>query len=172
MYRFVQRAAAKRIQTNAMVCVPRAFYSDAQHQAVLASFAKVKAADPTFETQGVSLFSNVFDTAPGAKAIFSFGDKTGAEFDAALRKFSPSTWKAIEKTLGDPSNTDNSSALSKMGAGHVEMGVKAEHFPVVEDALIKTLSSTLGSDWNGDLEAAWRAAYNVVADMIKKDNAF
>ena len=141
--------------------------TEKQHKLCLDSYAKAKALDDTLGTQGLALYHNIFAAAPAVKPMFSFGGKTGDDYDAALKNQGIKTFVAIEKTLADPASAENDANLKKMGTGHVDLGVKAEHFPVVEDALIKTLSEALGGDWNADHEAAWRAAYNTVADKLK-----
>ncbi|MDB5819457.1 MAG: hypothetical protein JWQ11_3097 [Rhizobacter sp.] len=57
--------------------------------------------------------------------------------------------------------------LHKLGAGHIAYGVKDSHYPLVGAALIKTLGQGLGDAFTPEAQAAWEAAYAVMAaEMI------
>jgi nitric oxide dioxygenase len=56
--------------------------------------------------------------------------------------------------------------LAELGRGHALIGVRAEHFAPMGEALIETLAGELGGDFTPALEAAWRAAYADIAARI------
>lgn len=59
--------------------------------------------------------------------------------------------------------------LKEMGQRHVGYGVQIHDYEAVGKSLIWTLSQTLGSDWNKELEAAWTLLYTlIVQKMIQK----
>lgn len=55
-----------------------------------------------------------------------------------------------------------------LGHNHISYGVRAEHYRAFGQALLVTLPDCVGSDWNTDLEDAWRLAYHLVADSMQR----
>jgi hemoglobin-like flavoprotein len=53
--------------------------------------------------------------------------------------------------------------LRKLGARHVNYGVRDEHYGTVGAALLKTLQQGLGTAYTDDVHAAWVALYRVVS---------
>jgi hemoglobin-like flavoprotein len=53
--------------------------------------------------------------------------------------------------------------LRKLGARHVNYGVRDEHYATVGAALLKTLQQGLGNAYTDDVHAAWNALYSVVS---------
>ncbi|MEO8151735.1 MAG: globin family protein [Rhizobacter sp.] len=56
--------------------------------------------------------------------------------------------------------------LRKLGARHVNYGVRDEHYATVGAALLKTLSQGLGIAYTDDVHAAWVALYRVVSSTM------
>jgi hemoglobin-like flavoprotein len=57
-------------------------------------------------------------------------------------------------------------ALRKLGARHVNYGVRDEHYARVGAALLKTLKQGLGDAYTDDVHAAWVALYGVVSTTM------
>ena len=54
-----------------------------------------------------------------------------------------------------------------MVARHVETGVKAEHYPLVAEALLPAIRDVVGADVATDeVLAAWGEAYWMLADIL------
>ncbi|HEX3140190.1 MAG TPA: globin family protein [Rhizobacter sp.] len=53
--------------------------------------------------------------------------------------------------------------LRKLGARHVNYGVRDEHYATVGGALLKTLEQGLGTAYTDEVHAAWVALYRVVS---------
>jgi hemoglobin-like flavoprotein len=53
--------------------------------------------------------------------------------------------------------------LRELGARHVAYGAQPEHYPVVGAALIASMAEVAGDAWTCDYEAAWGAAFEIVA---------
>jgi hemoglobin-like flavoprotein len=53
--------------------------------------------------------------------------------------------------------------LRKLGARHVNYGVRDEHYDTVGGALLKTLGQGLGTAYTDEVHAAWVALYRVVS---------
>jgi hemoglobin-like flavoprotein len=56
--------------------------------------------------------------------------------------------------------------LRKLGARHVNYGVRDDHYATVGAALLKTLKQGLGNAYTDDVHAAWVALYRVVSDTM------
>lgn len=56
--------------------------------------------------------------------------------------------------------------LAELGHGHAALGVRAEHFAPMGEALIETLQGELGPEFTPEAEAAWREAYADVARQL------
>jgi nitric oxide dioxygenase len=51
---------------------------------------------------------------------------------------------------------------------HVDYGVRAEHYPVVGQALLWTLEQGLGQAFTASVREAWAAAYTILADAMTR----
>jgi hemoglobin-like flavoprotein len=58
--------------------------------------------------------------------------------------------------------------LLLLGNSHVDYGVKSDHYAPVLDCLIEAMKRASGPSWTPKLESAWRDAYAVVAEIMKK----
>jgi hemoglobin-like flavoprotein len=58
--------------------------------------------------------------------------------------------------------------IKAMATRHVGYGVKSKHYQQVGTALIWTLKSGLGRDWNNDLEKAWLSCYTELTNIMIK----
>ena len=58
-------------------------------------------------------------------------------------------------------------AVQELGRRHAAYGVADEHYGTVAAALLWTLHQGLGDHWTPNVEAAWVAAYTLLADTMK-----
>jgi hemoglobin-like flavoprotein len=56
--------------------------------------------------------------------------------------------------------------LRKLGARHVAYGAQPEHYPLVGSTLIASMAATAHESWRPEYEAAWNAAFEVVASTM------
>lgn len=56
--------------------------------------------------------------------------------------------------------------ISELGKRHVGYGVRDEHYDNVAEALLWTLETGLGEDWNEEVKAAWTNAYLLLAEVM------
>src|ERR1700757_2733832 len=117
------------------------------------SFAKVA---PISEQAAVLFYGRLFEVAPSVRAMFP-DDMTDQ------RKKLMATLAVV---VGGLSNLEvvlpAASALAKR---HVNYGAKAEHYPVVGEALLWTLAA-LGPRWTPEVALAWTAAYTTLSDFM------
>jgi hemoglobin-like flavoprotein len=57
--------------------------------------------------------------------------------------------------------------VAALGQRHASYGVMAEHYPIVEEALLWALAQELDERWTLEVAAAWRAAYTLVAATME-----
>jgi hemoglobin-like flavoprotein len=105
-------------------------------------------------------YDNLFALAPELRALFR-GDMAsqGMRF--------MSTLATIADVLGDPEALD--AELDELADAHARLGVRAEHFAPMGEALMLTLGQTMGRDFTPEEQAAWRAAYDhFAAEMVAR----
>lgn len=56
--------------------------------------------------------------------------------------------------------------LAGLGRDHRRLGVDADHYPAVGEALLATLAHVIGPDWTRAMAATWSAAYARVAQLM------
>lgn len=68
------------------------------------------------------------------------------------------------------SGVDNLSAVTplveQLGRDHRKFAVRAEHYPLVGEALLATLAHFLGPEWTPDLQQDWTEAFTLVATVM------
>jgi NAD(P)H-flavin reductase/hemoglobin-like flavoprotein len=56
--------------------------------------------------------------------------------------------------------------LRDLGRGHRKFGTLAGHYDAVGDSLLATFAHFCADAWDGDLEADWRSAYQLIAGVM------
>ncbi len=102
----------------------------------------------------LAFYENLFKVAPDLRSMFR-DDLAGQ----GMKFFS--TLNAIFDMLSDPDVPDSETA--ELARAHATLGVKAEHFQPMREALDMTLVDTLGSAFKPEIRAAWLNAYDEVA---------
>ncbi len=125
-----------------------------QIKLVQETFAKVA---PISDKAAVLFYDRLFEIAPQVKALFP------KDMTEQQRKLM-STLAIVVNGLSDlPSILPAASALATR---HVAYGAKAEHYPVVGQALLWTLEKGLGKDWTADVAEAWTTAYTTLSSFM------
>ncbi|MBV9566087.1 MAG: hemin receptor [Bradyrhizobium sp.] len=118
------------------------------------SFIKVA---PITEQAAVIFYDRLFEVAPQVRAMFP------PDMTEQRRKLM-ATLAIVVTGLSDlPSILPAASALATR---HVAYGAKAEHYPVVGQALLWTLEKGLGADWTPEVAEAWTAAYILLSTFM------
>ena len=58
--------------------------------------------------------------------------------------------------------------LEELGARHSQYGVVEAHYPIVGDALLKTLETALGSKWTPIVKQGWVSIFTFVSTSMQK----
>jgi hemoglobin-like flavoprotein len=86
-----------------------------------------------------------------------------SDMEEQKRKFI-STLAVVVASLDD--RADLESLAERLALQHVEFGVRAEHYPVVGDALLWSLEQGLGAHWTPSVAASWRKAYDLLSNHM------
>lgn len=103
-----------------------------------------------------------------------FYEKLFSEHPSFRRLFTTSTQIQSKKLIAMLnfviSHIDNKAELSeelkKLGARHVNYGVKPEYYKPVGVALLWMLQQGLANDWNEEVNAAWKACYSTMSEIM------
>jgi hemoglobin-like flavoprotein len=125
-----------------------------QLELVRLSFA---AAAPRADELTTTFYRRLFTTAPAARALFP------DDLADQRRKLALALSTIVEATARPDELVPY---LERLGRRHVGYGAVAEHYPVVADTLRSTLAEVLGPAWSPSLDEAWRAALQLVSDVM------
>ena len=128
------------------------------------AMAIVKATAPAIEKHGVEITTAMY-------ARLFRNSEVEAMFDRAAQASGEQPRRLANAILAYAKNIDRlenlGPAVERMVARHVETGVKAEHYPLVAEALLPAIREVLGADVATDeVLAAWGEAYWMLADIL------
>lgn len=129
-----------------------------------AAKAIVKATAPAIEQHGLAITTAMY-------ARLFQNAEVAAMFDRAAQESGEQPKRLAAAILAYAKNIDKlenlSGAVQRMVSRHVETGVKAEHYPLVAQALLPAIRDVLGADVATDeVLAAWGEAYWMLADIL------
>lgn len=119
------------------------------------SFELVK---PRSDEFVASFYNNLFTDYPASKPLFAH-----TEMSKQQQMLKGALVMVIEN-LRQPDVL--SKALKGLGARHVKYGALPEHYPLVGNSLIKTLSQYAGNAWTPELKDAWVGAYDAITELM------
>jgi hemoglobin-like flavoprotein len=125
-----------------------------QLEFVQTSYAALGTDAPAMATD---FYRRLFEIDPSAEALFTDGPDVMAE------KF-VNELDAIVQAI--TSYDEFSVRVSSLAARHVAYGVQTHHYHSVGEALVGALAAHLAPSWDAEVEAAWRRAYNLVAETM------
>ncbi len=129
------------------------------------------------DTKNVKLIESSFKlVAPkGEEFVQSFYDNLFKDFPAAEELFANAELgmqgmkllDALEFVVGHLRKPKElSDYLKKLGKRHVSYGTVADHYPMVAQALLKTLEEYAGDAWTDELKDAWVGAWGVISETM------
>ncbi|WP_258105725.1 globin family protein [Marinoscillum sp. MHG1-6] len=129
--------------------------SSKQKELVQSTFAQVA---PIAETAADIFYNKLFELDPALKPLFKGDIKDqGKKLMTMLA--------AAVKGLDDLGSLVP--VVQDLGKRHVGYGVTDEHYDTVAAALLYTLETGLGDNWNDEVKDAWVAVYTVLATTMK-----
>ena len=111
----------------------------------------------SIESTSERFYGALFALAPGLRGMFrpDLGDQ-GMRFMTAIG--------VVVNYLDAPERLEE--RLQVLGKGHAALGVSRLHYDPMREALIETFRETLGATWTAEAEAAWRKAFDQLADRM------
>jgi hemoglobin-like flavoprotein len=104
-------------------------------------------------------YRRLFAADPGTEALFS----PDARADIMAGKFAEELAAILQAIVSFEAFVPR---VRELATRHVGYGVRTGHYRAVGDALLAALAVALGDRWDAELEAAWRRAYNLVAEVM------
>jgi hemoglobin-like flavoprotein len=127
-----------------------------QIQLVKTSFAAVA---PIAEQAGLMFYDRLFTSDPSLRPLFK-GD---------IAEQSRKLMSMIAVAVGGLDRLDTIvPAVQALGVRHAGYGVTPVHYDTVAGALLWTLGQGLGDGFTPEVEAAWVAAYTVLATTMQQ----
>ncbi|MBC8122456.1 MAG: flavohemoprotein [Gemmatimonadaceae bacterium] len=71
----------------------------------------------------------------------------------------------VVANLRDPDTVGRT--LAGLGERHRRYGVVSEHYPMVGDALLKTLERQLATEWTAEVQSAWTVAFSTISQVMQ-----
>jgi len=125
--------------------------------------AIVKSTAPALQQHGLAITTRMYErlfTDPDVKAMF----------DQAAQESGEQPKRLAGAILAYAQNIDKLETLTapvmRMAARHVVTGVKAEHYPLVANALLPAIRDVLGEAATDEVLGAWGEAYWALADIL------
>lgn len=112
---------------------------------------------PHVETASALFYGRLFEISPEMRVMF----RTDVA-DQGMRFMS--TLGVILQILDDPEALGP--YLERLAHGHAAYGVNPGHFRPMGQALIQTMSETLGANFSEEVSSAWEAAYDDIARQM------
>ena len=129
--------------------------TESQIQTIKASWQIFRSIDP--ELVGDVFYTHLFQDYPQLKALFT----TSREIQSV---------KLVNMLHIIVSRIDSMDELKPeieaLGIRHIRYGVKPMHYEAVVNALLWTLQTGIGAEWNEEVKDAWQTCYNEVATIM------
>lgn len=123
----------------------------------------VKSTAPALEKHGVAITTRMYER------LFENAE-VKAMFDEAAQRSGEQPKRLAGAILAYAKNIDKlevlGPAVQRMVARHVDTGVKAEHYPLVAEALLPAIRDVLGDAATDEVLGAWGEAYWMLADIL------
>lgn len=125
--------------------------------------AIVKATAPVLQEHGVAITTRMYER------LFQNAE-VKEMFDQAAQESGEQPRRLAAAILAYAQNVDKLQNLTgpveRMVQRHVETGVKAEHYPLVAEALLPAIRDVVGDAATDEVLAAWGEAYWFLADIL------
>lgn len=124
----------------------------------------VKSTVPVLKEHGVEIttefYKDMFKRYPEVKNMFDMSKQKSGEQPKALAM----------TVLAAAQNIDNlevlAPAVERIGKIHVDSKVKAEHYPIVGECLLRAIKTVLGDSATDEIIEAWGQAYEEIAKIF------
>jgi nitric oxide dioxygenase len=102
-------------------------------------------------------YANLFEIAPQTRSLFS--DDIAGQTEKVMF--------ALGAVVGQIHDLDACRVMTHdLAVRHVAYGVAPDHYALVGRAVMRTLDMVLDDDFTPEMDAAWRKAYDAIADAM------
>ncbi|WP_018619535.1 globin domain-containing protein [Spirosoma luteum] len=124
----------------------------------------IKATIPALKEHGVLLtthfYQRLFTHYPNLKTVFDMANQESGRQPIALA----AAVLAYAQHIDNPSVLEP--ALTRIGHKHTSLNIRPEHYPIVGEQLLASISEVLGEAATPQLLDAWAAAYGQLASLM------
>ena len=113
---------------------------------------------------------SIFEIAPQAKALFPFvkwykENDEGLFEDPAFLAHARGVVGMLDACVNllGPDLEPVTRTLEELGARHSQYGVVDAHYPIVGEALLKTLETAIGDKWTPTVKEGWVSIYTFIS---------
>ncbi len=122
------------------------------------SFAEV---EPQKEAFAEAFYQRLFALYPQTISLFAATE---------MKRQQSSLMATLEMVVSGVARGDNVvPGIEQLGRRHAMYGVKAEHYPMVGQALLETFEQFLRDKWTSQVEATWSEAYAFITDHMRRE---
>lgn len=118
--------------------------------------------------------NSIFEIAPAAKDLFPFAQQYKNDDEALFKApvfvaHAKSVVKMLDLAVNllGPDLEPVTRALEQLGARHEQYNVVSEHYPIVGEALLKTLEAALGDKWTPSLKQGWASIFTFISTSMQ-----
>ncbi len=126
-----------------------------QKELVQASFTAV---EPIADKAAEIFYNKLFEYDPSLRQLFRSPLQSQGRMLMATLKTAVESLDAIEGLIP---------VLQALADRHVKYGVHMDDYTPVGNALLHTLETGLGSQWNPELRSAWVTVYRTIAEVMR-----
>ncbi len=116
--------------------------------------------EPIADAAAQLFYQRLFEIAPDTRQLFAATDMA-AQRQKLLTTIGLAVDKADRVDCLQP-------VLRELGRNHVKYGVQDHHYDCVGSALLWTLEQGLGTEFTGDVRAAWTVFYALVTGPMRE----
>lgn len=124
----------------------------------------IKSTVPALKEHGVLLtthfYQRLFTHYPDLKTVFDMANQESGRQPIALA----TAVLAYAQHIDNPSVLEP--ALTRIGHKHTSLNIRPEHYPIVGEQLLASISEVLGEEATPALLDAWAAAYGQLASLM------
>lgn len=114
---------------------------------------------PIADSAAVLFYDRMFEIDPDLRVLFNGTD---------LARQRQKLIQALSAVVGGLDHIEDLlPEIEALGRRHVDYGATDAHYETVGAALLGTLEEGLGDAWTADVEAAWTAAYALIAGVMR-----
>lgn len=117
---------------------------------------------------------SIFEIAPGAKDLFPLAELYKDDDEELFKdpaflvhaRGVVAMLDACVNMLG-PDLEPVTRTLERLGARHIQYGVVEAHYPIVGEALLKTLETALGEKWTPTVKQGWVSIFAFISTTMQ-----